>query len=43
MASLLGYFGRSCTASQNNYDFLKRLQPAVIKILDGGVPDYLWA
>jgi hypothetical protein len=43
MSNLLGVYSSVMHRKPEHYDFLKRLQPAVIKILDGGVPDYQWA
>ena len=43
MSNLLGVYWSIMHRKPEHYEFLKRLQPAVLKIMDGGVPDYQWA
>lgn len=43
MSSKLGIYWSVMHRPPQHYDFLRRLQPAVLKIMDGGAPDYAWA
>lgn len=43
MGNLLGVYWSVMHRPPQHYDFLRRLQPAVLKIMDGGAPDYAWA
>lgn len=42
MTSKLGPYWSVMHRRPQDYDFFKRLNPAVIKCMDGGPPDYLW-
>lgn len=43
MTSLLGVYWSVMHRRPQDYDFFKRLQPSVFKIMDGGQNDYAWA
>lgn len=43
MSSLAGVYWSVMHRPMPHYDFLMSLQPTVLKIMDGGVPDYAWA
>ena len=41
--SLIGIYWSVMHRRREDYDYFKRLQPSVFKIMDGGPPDYQWA
>lgn len=43
MTSKLGTYWAVMHRRAQDYDYFKRLQPSVFKIMDGGAPDYAWA
>lgn len=40
--SILGVYWSVMHRRPSDYDYFKRLNPAVVKIMDGGKPDYQW-